>query len=292
MDFERRRHRRHDPCQGDQGVRAGPGSRSVLPFRGEPQFQQPSSRRRLSRSYIPVRQRRSRRRPPTAAPPPAAMNLLTNSCALALSCATSTSSWSMPAGLWTRIGSAGAASRQRWRRSRTYLRVITTGPDTASVTPSPPPRSSRVSRKELSVAIIFGRARASASASTPLGDNAIGVIARLDDVSALKARPIVMHALMCVEKIPVSAGLNPEPDGVKGGHRAPCSWIWKSSAGACAHERSCSATWLRRPLTMARELSGSGSYRGPDPLGRPLASTKRSAGAFRIRGLDRLSRTA
>ena len=36
-----------------------------------------------------------------------------------------------------------------------YFRAKTTGPAIGSVTPKPPPRSSSVSRKELSVAIIF-----------------------------------------------------------------------------------------------------------------------------------------
>ncbi len=39
-----------------------------------------------------------------------------------------------------------------------YFRAKTTGPATGSVTPKPPPRAARVSRKESSVAIIFGRA--------------------------------------------------------------------------------------------------------------------------------------
>src|SRR5262245_31595212 len=46
-----------------------------------------------------------------------------------------------------------------------YLSASTTGPATGSVTPRPPPRSSKVSRKESRVAIICGRAFASASMS-------------------------------------------------------------------------------------------------------------------------------
>lgn len=47
-----------------------------------------------------------------------------------------------------------------------YLISMTTGPDTASVTPRPPPRSSSVSRNEFRVAIIFGRAAAIAAISS------------------------------------------------------------------------------------------------------------------------------
>ena len=46
-----------------------------------------------------------------------------------------------------------------------YFSVFTTGPETGSVTPSPPPRSSRVSRNESSVAIILSRALTIASMS-------------------------------------------------------------------------------------------------------------------------------
>lgn len=46
-----------------------------------------------------------------------------------------------------------------------YLSAETTGPETASVTPAPTPISSSVSRNELRVAIMFGRASMHASIS-------------------------------------------------------------------------------------------------------------------------------
>ena len=46
-----------------------------------------------------------------------------------------------------------------------YFSSRTTGPDTGSVTPSSPPKSSSVSRKELSVAIIFDRTAAKSAMS-------------------------------------------------------------------------------------------------------------------------------
>jgi hypothetical protein len=46
-----------------------------------------------------------------------------------------------------------------------YFSASTTGPDTGSVTPRPPPRSSSVSRNESRVAIMYGRAFASESRS-------------------------------------------------------------------------------------------------------------------------------
>src|SRR5262245_10015671 len=44
-----------------------------------------------------------------------------------------------------------------------YLSARTTSPETGSVTPRPPPRSSRVSRNDSKVAPMFGRACASVS---------------------------------------------------------------------------------------------------------------------------------
>jgi uncharacterized secreted repeat protein (TIGR03808 family) len=68
----------------------------------------------------------------------------------------------------TSAGGPGAVNRLLvWLREppTRYFSATTTGPETGSVTPSPPPRSSSVSRKESRVRIMFGRAAASASMS-------------------------------------------------------------------------------------------------------------------------------
>jgi hypothetical protein len=54
----------------------------------------------------------------------------------------------------------GRCRRACRRQRRNYFSVMTTAPETGSVTPSPPPRSSSVWRKLSSVAIIWGRAAA------------------------------------------------------------------------------------------------------------------------------------
>jgi hypothetical protein len=60
---------------------------------------------------------------------------------------------------------ASGASLRELHASYAHFSASTTGPDIGSVTPSPLPRSSSVSRNVSSVAIMFGREAASASMS-------------------------------------------------------------------------------------------------------------------------------
>jgi len=52
----------------------------------------------------------------------------------------------------------------------------------------------------------------------PLGDDAIGIVAGLDDVGVPQARPIPGDVLMRIQELLFPARLDPEPDGIERGH--------------------------------------------------------------------------
>jgi hypothetical protein len=81
----------------------------------------------------------------------------------------------------------------------------------------------------------------------PLGDDAIAVIIRLDDVGVLEARPILMNARMRVEEGLISAGLHPEPATLKAviALSALLTFVpgfGRTAPGLCVHETTWPAT--------------------------------------------------
>jgi hypothetical protein len=87
---------------------------------------------------------------------------------------------------------------------RSYFSATTTDPETESVTPRPP---SSASRNELSVAIILGRAFASAFISVHSANDAEGAVTCLNYVGMLKAWPISLDSLVSIQKFLLAAGL-------------------------------------------------------------------------------------